>query len=403
MAFFGGISSIPSAFLFSVMSIWLTDSGCSVPHIGAMAWTGVPYALKIFLGPLIHMTSFGALGRRYGHYLVWIVAAQWIIGGCLVTLSLFNPLIHWTQAVLICWCIGLFGAIHDCALEGYRINTTNKSEQNRVSGFNSLGYRIGMWATSCSIMVIAHWYSWSSAFYSIAGALVIVGALCMIKLPQPTQWTERVSLKSYVQLLHQGWQFFNQTYFIVGIIAMIASHRLGDIFLRTLWSHYLIKVGYTKYELANVDKGLGIIATIIGIRFGIAIIARRGISGSFSVWAIAQGMMACLFMLHACYGSKSFPLFFASVFFNHLAGGLGNVTILTYMSNLCKANDHKGTIHFAMLSSFGALGRTIISSGTCFIASSVSWPTFFTLSALMCLPALLVSRTPWPFKKRTAP
>ncbi len=400
MGFFGTISSVPSAFLFSILTIWLTESGCSLPHMGAMAWTGSPYAFKIFLGPLIHMTSFGALGRRYGHYLVWIVLAQWVIASCIVLLSFFNPLVHWVESLMFCWMIALFGAIQDCALEGYRINATNKNQQNAVSGFNSLGYRIGMWLSSYSVMIIAHCYGWKSAFYTIAGALVFVGGLCMIQLPQPTQWKESLSFRNYVHLLYQGWQFFHKTYFLLGIMAMIASHRLGDIFLRTLWSHYLIKVGYTKYQIANVDKGLGIIATIIGIRFGVAWIARKGIGRTFGLWAIVQALMACLFMVHAWYGSKSFALFFASVFFNHLAGGLGNIAILTYMSNLCKTHDHKGTVHFAMLSSFGAMGRTMISSATCFVASSVSWPTFFILSACMCLPALIISCTPWPFKKR---
>jgi PAT family beta-lactamase induction signal transducer AmpG len=400
MGFFGGISAIPLAFLLSIVTVWLTDYGCSPQHMGGMAWMMLPYALKIFLGPIIQMTSFGPLGRRYGHYFVWILMAQWGVIACMIALSFLNPTHRWSTTLGICFAMALCGAVQDCALEGYRISATSESDQSATSGSNAVGYRIGMWATSYSALILAHHYGWSVTFYSIAGLLMFVGLISVQRLPQPKQWKEVLSMKEYFRLLHQGWQFFHKTYFFMAILGMIGAQKLGDIFLRSMWSHYLIKAGYTKQAIANVDKGLGIIATIIGIRFGVAWIERKGIAHGFRFWAILQGLMACLFMAHAWHGRQNFALFCASVSLNHLVGGLGNVTIITYISNLCKASDKEGTLHYAMLSSLGSFGRTVVSYGACLVASSVSWPVFFLISALMCLPALAMSYIQWPFKKR---
>jgi len=400
MGFFGAVSAIPLAFLLSVVTFWLTDYGCSPIHMGMMAWMMIPYALKIFLGPFVQMTSFGPLGRRYGHYRIWIVMAQLGVVGCILTLSFVHPLHDWRTALGVCFFTALCGAVQDCALEGYRVNSTPQAQQSAISGSNAMGYRIGMWATTCLAMIFAE-YSWFSAFSCIAVILIILSTLCLWRLPQPTQWREMLSVRQYFLLLKQGWNFFYTRYFFLSVLGMIAAHKLGDVFLRSMWSHYLIKAGYTKHEIVTVDKGFGIIATIIGIRFGVAWINRKGIASGFRLWAVLQGFMAFLFVMHAWFGGTNFALFFSSVSFNHLVGGIGNVTIVTYLSNLCKTNDQRDTLHYAMLSSLGSLGRTVVSATACLTASVVSWPAFFMISALMCLPALILSCLNRPFHKRT--
>ena len=62
---------------------------------------------------------------------------------------------------------------------------------------------------------------------------------------------------------------------------MIGAHKLGDVVLRSMWSHYLIKSGYTKQALANVDKGVGILATILGIHIGVKWINRHSVASGF--------------------------------------------------------------------------------------------------------------------------
>lgn len=399
MGLFGFISAIPLAFLIPIMTFWLTDSGCSPMHIGRMAWMMIPYALKIFLGPLIQVTSFGSLGERYGPYRLWILLAQGGVIGCIIALSFLNPLKHWVMTLSVCFVMALCGALQDCALEGYRVHTTPEDRQSAVAGSNATGYRIGLWTTTCMAMLLAQ-YHWPFAFLSIGGLLLLFGIIALWGLPQPSRWKKDFSLGNYFLLLQQGWHFFHRRYYIFQVLAMMGAYKLGDIFLRSMWSHYLIKAGYNKQEIFAVDKGLGIIATILGIRLGVFLIKHRGIAYGFRLWSLLQGLMALLFVFHAQYGGKNFELFFASVTLNHWVGGIGNITIVTYFSNLSKARDQRDTLHYAMLSSLGSLERTMVSWGACFVAEFVPWPTFFWIASLMCLPALVLACTKGPFKKR---
>ncbi|MBM3632062.1 MAG: AmpG family muropeptide MFS transporter [Alphaproteobacteria bacterium] len=400
MGLFGLVSAIPLAFLVSVVTFWLTDHGCSPGHIGFMSWMMVPYSLKIFLGPIIQMTSFGFLGRRVGHYRIWIVFSQLGVVSCLYLLRFIHPLQQIETALALCFSIALFGAMQDCALEGYRIHSTPEDQQSAVSGANSMGYRIGLWGTTC-IALISSYYDWFFAFFCISGWLVLTSIVCLWRLPQPKSWKEQFSAAQYVRLLIQGWRFFQNTYYFSSVLLMIGAQKLGDVFLRSVWSHYFIKVGYTKQHIVTIDKGFGIIATIIGIRLGVAWIERKGLASGFRFWAILQGAMALLFVAHACFDRQHFGLFFASVSANHLVGGIGNVTILTYLSQLCKGSDQKDTLRYAMVSSLGSFGRTLVSYFSCIVADFIPfWWMFFVICALMCLPAFGLSYSQKPFKKR---
>ena len=209
MGLFGLVSAIPLAFLLSVVTFWLTDHGCSPSHIGTMSWMMIPYTLKIFLGPMIQMTSFGFLGRRFGHYRIWIVVSQFGVVSCIVALSLIHPLHRMEWALALCFSAALFGAMQDCALEGYRVHSTPEDQQSAVSGANSMGYRIGLWGTTC-IALIFSCYNWFFAFFCISGWFVLTSVVCLWRLPQPKQWKEQFSASQYARLLVQGWCFFQK-------------------------------------------------------------------------------------------------------------------------------------------------------------------------------------------------
>ena len=401
MGLFGVSSAIPLAFLLSVSTFWLTDHGGSVQHIGTMSWMMIPYALKIFLGPIIQMTSFGFLGKRYGHYRIWIMISQI---GCVISmilLSAIHPLEQWTSALMLCFSTAIFGALQDCALEGYRIYSTPETQNSSVSGANSTGYRIGLWGVTCLALMLSY-YNWVLAFGGISALLASVSVVSLWKLPQPQHWKDGFSISQYGKLLHQGWKFFQKTYYFSSVLALIGAQKLGDVFLRSMLPHYLIKMGYTKQQIVTIDKGFGIIATIMGIRLGVAWIERKGIAQGFRLWSLLQGLVAFLFVVHTCFGSQNFVWFFVSVSANHLVGGMGNAILLTYLSSLSKGEDQNDTLRYAMISSLGSFGRTLVSSFASIVANAVIplWWVFFVLSACMCLPALCLSSIKGPFKKR---
>ncbi len=73
---------------------------------------------------------------------------------------------------------------------------------------------------------------------------------------------------------------------------------------------------------------------------------------------------------------------------DNFVGGLGSAAFVAYLSALC--NIAFTATQYALLSSFMAVGRTLLSSGSGWLAQQMSWAAFFTVSAALAIPGLLL-------------
>ena len=74
--------------------------------------------------------------------------------------------------------------------------------------------------------------------------------------------------------------------------------------------------------------------------------------------------------------------------FENLAGGMGTAIFIAYLSSLC--NIAYTATQYALLSSLFAVPRTLISSGTGYVAEAVAWTDFFIYTAIGAIPGLLI-------------
>ena len=76
-----------------------------------------------------------------------------------------------------------------------------------------------------------------------------------------------------------------------------------------------------------------------------------------------------------------------AIVFENFTGAIGTVIFVAYLSALCRNPLHTAT-QYALLTALASTGRTLLSSGTGFIAQSIGWSAFFIGTALAALPAL---------------
>jgi PAT family beta-lactamase induction signal transducer AmpG len=69
-------------------------------------------------------------------------------------------------------------------------------------------------------------------------------------------------------------------------------------------------------------------------------------------------------------------------------GGLAASAFVAYLSSLCRTG-MSGT-QYALLTSLMALGRTLLSSGSGWLADHVDWATFFVLTTALAVPGLVL-------------
>ncbi len=72
----------------------------------------------------------------------------------------------------------------------------------------------------------------------------------------------------------------------------------------------------------------------------------------------------------------------------NITTGMGTTAFVAYLSSL--TNVAYTATQYALLTSFMAFSRTVMSSGAGWLADQVSWTTFFVLTTVAALPGLIL-------------
>ena len=143
--------------------------------------------------------------------------------------------------------------------------------------------------------------------------------------------------------------------------------------------------GFSIGEVGAINKGLGLIATILGALYGGVMLARMGLYRSLMIFGILQAVSNLSFMILA-YVGKVYSMMVAAVAFENLAGGMGTAAFVAFLMALC---DHRYTAtQFALFSALASLGRIFVGPPSGYLSHEVGWVIFFFVTFLAALPGL---------------
>jgi len=150
---------------------------------------------------------------------------------------------------------------------------------------------------------------------------------------------------------------------------------------------FFVELGFSGVEIASITKVFGLLATFGGIVVGGALVARYGL---FPALAIGGVLQAATNLLYAAQAHIGHDILFLTVTIgaDNFTGGLGSAAFVAYLSGLCN-RAFTGT-QFALLTSLMAVGRTVLSSGGGWLADRMDWIAFFSLTAVLAVPGLLL-------------
>ncbi len=149
---------------------------------------------------------------------------------------------------------------------------------------------------------------------------------------------------------------------------------------------FIMEAGYSKIEIANAVKSLGLIAALIGTGIGgyLVLKFKPGINLFF---AEILAMISNLPFILVNILPKNLYLLAVVNGFENLTSTISNIALIAYISNLSK-NKYAAT-YYAILTSITAVGRTILSSSSGWLVLNVGWNNFFVFSAFLSLPSLI--------------
>lgn len=395
---FGFSSGIPFLLTLSTLTLWLKESGLSNKTIGLFIIATIPYTFKFLWGPMVDRMRLPLLFSFLGQRRSWALVSQISLVFMLLGLGTSDPKEYIFQTALWAFGVAFFSAIQDISVESYRIEIIDEDQKGSAASSTYLGYRMGMMASGVGALYLATIFSWATA-YMVMAALIGIGILTTLFSPSPPTFklTPAPSLKK-VSLYNQLREWIKSTYGLPlkdllqtldwrVVLAFIFFYKVGDTTLSVMNIPFLVELGFSKLEIANVAKFFGISAMIVGGIVGGLFLNRFGILSSLILCAILQILTSLMFVAQTLVGCD-LNFLILTIGFENLSCGLGAASFIAYLSSLCRT-PYTAT-HFALLSSFGSLARIILSVVSGFLADLLPWPLFFTFTAAASLPCLFL-------------
>ncbi len=378
----GFASGLPLALTGGTLQAWMTTAGVDLKTIGIFTLVGVPYMFKFLWAPFMDRFVPPWLGRRRG----WIVATQVTLMLGIAAMGFGSPQ-HglWALAALAVF-VAFTSASQDIAFDAYRADILRPAERGAGAAVSVMGYRIAMLVAGAGALIMADHFGWQITYLILAG-LMMVGVLATLLGPEPDG--RIIPPRTLQEAVTGPFKAFVSLHSLTGaawILLLIVLYKLGDAFAGTLSTAFLLRgVGFSLSEVGAVNKGLGLLALILGALAGGALLPKLGLYRALMLFGILQAVSNLSFMALAWVG-KSYALLVIAVVFEQVSGGMGTAAFVALLMALC---DHRYTAtQFALFSALAALGRIFLGPPAGLLAAELGWVTFFFITALAALPGL---------------
>jgi PAT family beta-lactamase induction signal transducer AmpG len=389
--FLGFSSGLPLALTASTLGAWLFESHVDKTSIGLFAAVATPYTLKFLWSPIMDSLPVPVLSRMFGKRRGWILATQLGLVAAFLLMSFTRPDINPFATAMAAVLVAFLSASQDIVIDAYRVDILTPQEQGEGAAMTQLGYRLGMLLSGAGALKFAMHMSWQKTYWVMA-AFMGIGILTTLLAREPAApqemglaprkflpWFRESVIAPFANFMrHPSWWM---------ILVFVVTYRLADAFIGIMTSPFLLDIGFTKDDIANIVKIYGWTATIIGTFVGGTLTARLGPLRMMFTAGLLHAATNLLYVLQAQMGTNIAVLALGTALEN-FTGGLAAAAFVAYLSNL--TNVHYTATQYALLSSLAALGRTLLATPAGWVAKHLGWSMFFLLSALLALPGLLL-------------
>lgn len=393
--FFGMASGLPSSLVFATLSIWLREDGISRTSIGLFGIVATPYAINFLWAPLVDRLRlpvlYGALGQRRS----WILACQVLLVPAVVLMGLQEPSTSAAAMAAFALAMTILSATQDVAIDAYRVEILEEDEYGAGAAVAIYGWYTGAFVTGAGALYVASAGGWTLAYVASAAAIGCV-ALASLTAREPDHppeqtapaagvgdWLRRAAVAPLVDFFGRlGW-------IALLVLAVIVFYKFGDAMLGRMSGVFYVDLGFTKVEIANYTKTVGLVSTLLGVALGGWVTIRIGIMRALFLGIVLMTLTNLSFALLAASG-KDFTLLATVVFFDNLTGGMATTAFVAYLSSLC--NVAFTATQYALLASLGNFARIQLGavSGWAVDALGGDWVMFFILVAAVSIPAILL-------------
>ena len=417
LLFLGFSSGLPLLLVFGTLSFWLREAGIDRSTIGFVSWVALAYGFKWVWSPLVDRLRIPLLSTLLGRRRAWLLVSQLAVAAGLAGMAVADPVQGLERLVWMAVLVAFASATQDIVIDAFRIESGGTRLQAAMAATYMIGYRLAMIVAGAGVLWLAAWVdpgdavyrhaSWQLAYLVMAG-LMVVGILTTLIVSEPhpparppvdatqepasfqrfpgwllpaARWVWSAILSPFIDFFARyGW-------LALLVLGLIASYRISDIVLGVIANVFYVDMGFSKTEVANVTKVFGVIMTLLGAVIGGVLVNRLGVMRILFTGALLSAATNLLFAALAQVGA-SVPMLIAVVAMDNLSGGLAAAAFVAYLSAL--TNVQYSATQYALFSSVMLLMPKFLGGFSGVLVDRIGYEQFFTLTALMGLPVLLL-------------
>ena len=404
--FLGFSSGLPLVLSGGTLQAWLKTSGVDIGTIGLIGAVGIPYSIKFLWAPVIDALDVPWLSRRLGRRRGWLVLSQLLLMAAIALLAFGDPL---TRPVLIAFgalLVAVTSATQDIVVDAFRVESLPEEEQAAGMASYVAAYRVGVLVAGAGALALVSYLAarglplptaWTATYFVMA-ALVLIGLLASLAATEPEKPAVAASdharhaadsplRRTFAAAVASFTEFLTRDMALV-ILIFVALFKLADALAQAMLTPFVLDLKFSLAQLAAVTKGVGFAATLLGGFAGGFIARAYPLSTSIWIGAVVQTVTILAFSAQAAIGLNlaALTVVITIAFF---ADAVGTVIFVAYLSALCRNPLHTAT-QYALLTALAALGRSVFSIGTGYLAVATGWVWFFVLCTIAALPGFLL-------------
>lgn len=407
----GFASGLPLMMVFQKLSFWLREVGIDRSTITFMYWITIAYTLKWLWSPVVDRITLPVIGKAMGQRRSWMIVAiaGTIVG--LMTIGQSNPVDALWVTLVGATILAYSGATLDIAIDAWRIEIGETSEQGHLAAVYQLGYRFAIMFSGAGL-AIAEYYPWSVSFAVMAGAMAVSGMIVIFFIAEPHH---AARIKREAKALHRAVadaivEPFSQLvkrlgWWILPVAALVALYRLPDFTMGVMASPLYADLGYSKVVVGGFQSGVGPWLLIAGAFLGGFSVAAFGTMRTLLIGAPLTFITTAAYAGLASLGAPDMAdiireanngeligvtpppniYLILAIGADNIAGGFVGTAFIAYLSNL--TDPKNAATQYACLSSLYAFFCKFIAGFSGTISEAIGYAGVFLLSAAYAIPA----------------
>lgn len=375
----GFSSGLPMSLISSTLQAWYADSGMSILATGALSLVSLPYAYRIFWGPIVDRYSLFALGRRRG----WILLMQILLLVGFNLMAWFTPEQHPKFLAFLALIMACFSATQDVAIDAQRAEYLFIPEQGLGASLAVFGYRLALLISGGLALVMANKFGWAYT-YRFMGMAMIIGMIATLfsKEPEVALEQDQGIITSFVAPVKELFERKG----IIYLLCFVFCYKLGEAFTTTtsgIVMPFLIQgLGFSLDTIGYVNKMLGIGSILLGGLTAGLILMRYSLYRALFIFGFIQALTNVFFVAMAMIGTNLF-LFATAVFTDNFAAGMGSTALVALFMRLVDKR-FTGT-QFSILVALSTVPRIISGPVAAALQMSIGWVGLYQLSTIAAL------------------